>query len=145
MDYLLEVLPQRFDLATAEGKQQIFNLMRPLITAIPNERHFEQDNYSQRLAQLLGVTPDRLRTLFERSTSRNNARSPNQHDGRPNRGTEVARSVAFHSLGPAPKGGPLLSSVIAATGIAPPGLLSAARTFHPARKPGGFRILEGRA
>ena len=103
MDYLLEVLPQRFDLATADGKQQIFNLMRPLITAIPNERHFEQDNYSQRLAQLLGVTPDRLRTLFERSTSRNNARSPNQHDGRPNRGTEVARSTVFTPLDQHPK------------------------------------------
>ena len=96
MDYLFEALGKRFDLGTSEGKQQIFNLLKPLIAAIPNERHFEQDRYSERLAQLLEVTPDRLRTLLGRSPSHANGRGPSQRNRMPDRGSQAASAPAFN-------------------------------------------------
>ena len=95
MDYLLEVLPQRFDLATTDGKQQIFNLMCPLITAIPNERHFEQDHYFQALARLLGVTPENLRASLARSAAQGGRR---QQPRGPERAREDASAVPFTRL-----------------------------------------------
>ncbi len=95
LDYFFEELPKRFDITTAEGKQQTFERMRRLIEAIPNERRFEQDRHFERLAQLLEVTPDRLRMLLDRSPSRGNVRGPSSRGRMPERQGEAANARDF--------------------------------------------------
>ena len=72
MDYLFQALGNRFDAATPEGKSQLSQLLFPLVAAI--EEPFLQDHYFQRLAGLLGVSPENLRASLARDDARGRKR-----------------------------------------------------------------------
>jgi DNA primase len=54
MDFMFTALSSRFDLSSPEGKRDYAELLFPMVTAHANP--FEQDQYVQRLAHMLGVS-----------------------------------------------------------------------------------------
>ena len=64
MEYLLEALSSRIDLATPQGKSRVAELLFPLIASTPDP--FQQDHYFQILAGKLGVTEATLRASIGR-------------------------------------------------------------------------------
>ena len=92
MDYLFEALARRFDASTPEGKGQLRDTLFPLIAAI--DEPFLQDEYFQRLAHLLGVSPENLRA----NIARNNVRGARQQARRPERRQEQTTGSAIAPL-----------------------------------------------
>ncbi|MSQ11532.1 MAG: DNA primase [Dehalococcoidia bacterium] len=60
-DFLLEVLPRRYDLAMAEGRRQLAERLGPVIVALEPQ---DQDRYLTRLEQLVGVDRHTLDQLL---------------------------------------------------------------------------------
>ena len=92
MDYLFQALTTRFGTDTPEGKGQLRDTLFPLITAV--QEPFLQDEYFQRLARLLGVTPENLRANIARTSARN----PRQQPRRTERPREDATTAPFSRL-----------------------------------------------
>lgn len=65
MDFMFTALSSRFDLNSPEGKRDYAELLFPMVTAHANP--FEQDQYVQRLAHMLGVSEQILVARMGRS------------------------------------------------------------------------------
>ena len=87
MEFLFEALSARIDLATAQGKAQMAELLFPLVAATADS--FEQDRHFRNLADLLGVSAKTLEASLGR-------RQPQRHRtaGR----TSNATSTPFERL-----------------------------------------------
>ncbi|MBI2166210.1 MAG: DNA primase [Chloroflexi bacterium] len=62
LDFLMDLLPSRYNLGSPEGKLQASQQLLPLITSMTNP--FEQDHYLRKLADLLQVSPTLLKAAF---------------------------------------------------------------------------------
>jgi DNA primase len=72
LDYLLEALAQRVDLATDAGKTQALKLLMPLVLRLPDVS--SQDRYTQKVAELVDVDQELLRRMLPELTRRTRKR-----------------------------------------------------------------------
>ncbi len=68
IDFIMQANARRFDISSGEGKARAAEAMSPLIFAVDND--YDRDVYWERLATLLDVSTERLRSMASRSGSR---------------------------------------------------------------------------
>ncbi len=74
MSYIIPAIAARFDITTGQGKSQVVDAVFPLIAATQNP--FDQQRYTQDLANALGITLDELKAGLPRRTRRQRAQPP---------------------------------------------------------------------
>ncbi len=79
-EYLLKTLPAHFDIATAEGKAHVAELMFPFVIHTPE---LQQDHYNQRLARLLAINEDTLNASFKQYRARSRRMQRSRAPGAP--------------------------------------------------------------
>lgn len=64
IDFIMRAYVARFDVTSGDGKARVVEALSPLIFAVTND--YDRDAYWERLAGLLGVSTERLRSMASR-------------------------------------------------------------------------------
>ncbi len=101
LEYLMTAYAARHDLSTGDGKGRLVEELRPIILTVGNA--FEQDRYLTRLAEIISVSSERLRSMM---------RGARQHGtyGRPQHRPRNARTQPEERLDPSQIGKALEAS-----------------------------------
>lgn len=67
IDFIVQAYVQRFDISTGNGKARVVESVSPLIFALDND--YDRDMYWERLAGMLDVSTERLRSMTSRPAS----------------------------------------------------------------------------
>ncbi len=68
IDFIMSAYVRRFDVSTGDGKARVAESLSPLIFSVDND--YDRDSYWERLAGMLDVSTERLRSMAPRTGSR---------------------------------------------------------------------------
>lgn len=91
IDFIMQAYAKRFDVSTGEGKARVAESLSPLIFSVDND--YDRDRYWERLAELLEVSTERLRSMAPRPGS-----SGGRSGSRSSRGQSREASISAAQL-----------------------------------------------
>ncbi len=93
IDFIMAAYAQRFDVSSGDGKARIVEAVAPLVFAIDND--YDRDSYWEKLASLIDVSTERLRSMAPKPTSVANSRGRSAFSRR----EQSADSISTNQLG----------------------------------------------